>query len=121
MISKVSYKRERELQLERGYTVDDKSYHYVTSVMLNAITPEGIKRRNTNRDLSTQSQRAKDSKRDKMIRVKAIRVSDNTIIGVYESLMACQKATGVYNSRISNILNPKRADKTANGYRFKYA
>ncbi len=116
-------RRERELQLEKGYPVDDKDY--ITVNKLGAIgranqTQATIDQRVANTDYSTSInglKRVWESKRKKV----RVTTKEGKLIGIYTGLNKIARKLGVDISNAACCANPKyKYPKSCNGYVFEY-
>mgnify|MGYP001626782721 CR=1 FL=1 len=121
--------RERELQAEKGYRVDNIPYWFVKLVMQKkANTPEVQKKRVANTDYKAKEENFDRFKAYSHLQREVIAIDpdgNRTIYsGMSEAARQLINKTGIkfYSSAISNVSDPKKTDcKTHRGYKFELA
>ena len=119
-----STRRERELQLEKGYPVDDKDYITINKLgdlgRAN-ITEESHRQRVANTDYSVSLSGLRDvwERRKKTVRV-TLKDTGN-LVGIYKGVNQAARLLKVDPSNAASCANPNcKYPKSVNGYVFEY-
>lgn len=122
-------KRERELQLERGYGYDGRSYIDQLKLVEIARHPDIIKRRTVNRDYKAIHEKGAPKRRkyydsfrryNESKKLKVDRYSlEGKFIDSFDSIAQAGKDTNIHKYNISACLRGRQ--HTAGGYRWEYA
>ncbi len=116
-------RRERELQVEKGYPVDDKDY--ITMNKIGAIgranvTKASIEQRVANTDYSVSTRGLRDVWESKKKKVKVTDKQGN-IVGIWLGLNVAARQLGVDKANAATCANPKyKYPKSVKGYVFEY-
>ena len=112
--------RERELQIRDGYPTDNVTYKYwLTKIEPKSHTKQVRKKAVANTDWKNIKRKNYRPNSKFRHRVKAIRVIDNSEVGIYESQLQAAKQLNVHQGSIFQVL--KGIIKTTGGYTFEYA
>lgn len=115
--------RERLLQQRDGYPLDNSTYEYFLNVVNSKSHTKEVRAKaaaNTDWEATVKKRgNYRDNKPEFRHRVKAIRVSDKKIIGIFESQLKAAKELNLHQGSIFQVL--KGIIKSTGGYTFEYA
>jgi len=120
-------RREKELQVEKGYRVEDKDYMTLNTMREKALSEESLKKRSESRKGQYNSglQAYNNSKKKPVDVYKVIlhkrKIIKEIYVCTYESVTMTAKKHNIPTAYVRHILDPKLCAKTSKGYTFKYA